>query len=360
MFAPHTFTAALVMTILSTICWGSFANTFKITKNFRFELYYWSYAVGIFAISVILALTMGSANHNDQSFLANLHHAAPANLWYAAIGGFIFNIANVLLMAGIEIAGLAVAFPISIGIALVEGVVLSYALQPKGNAVLLGAGVAMAVVAIILIGKAYGQLGGTGKAETKTARVAAASALDSTMRTSSGQDAGAVGARHKPNRKGVVVCVVSGLLMGAFAPFVTRAMTANRPLTPYTVAVLFTLAAFVCCFVFNTILMKRPIVGTPVSFADLVRAPGAYHLVGLLGGFVWGIGTVFNFVAASLVGVAISYAIGQASPMIAAVWGVFVWHEFRGSNTRAKGYLAGMFTAYALALVLIAKAYQAQ
>jgi glucose uptake protein len=325
MFAPSTFAAALLMTVLSTICWGSFANTFKLTKNYRFELYYWDYAVGIFLISVVLALTMGSARGGETAFFANLVSAAPLNLFYAALGGFIFNIANVLLIAGIEIVGLAVAFPISIGIALVEGVVLSYAIQPKGSAGLLGAGVVMAVLAVILIGKAYGALG-----ENRTV-----------------------------SRKGIVVCVVSGLLMGTFAPFVTRAMTAARPLTPYTVAVLFTLGALICCFVFNTILMRRPLVGEPVSFANFRGVPLSYRTLGVLGGVVWGIGTVFNFVAASLVGVAISYAIGQASPMIAALWGVFVWHEFRGSNARARVYLVAMFAAYLVALILIARAYQA-
>jgi glucose uptake protein len=326
MFVPTTFAAALIMTILSTICWGSFANTFKLTRNYRFELYYWDYAAGIFLISLILALTMGSARGGATTFIANLQSAAAINLAWAAIGGFIFNIANVLLIAGIEIVGLAIAFPISIGIALVEGVVLSYAIQPKGNPALLGAGVVMAVLAVIMIGLAYGQ-------------------LQSASRTVS--------------RKGIVVCIISGLLMGTFAPFVTRAMTAARPLTPYTVAVLFTLGAVICCFFFNTFLMKKPLVGEPVGFSGYVTAPASYHALGLLGGAVWGIGTVFNFVAASLVGVAISYAIGQASPMIAALWGVFVWREFRGSNARAKLYLVGMFGCYVLALVLIARAYQA-
>lgn len=325
MFAPTTFVAALVMTIISTICWGSFANTFKLTKNYRFELYYWDYAAGIFLVSLILAFTMGSAGGGELSFVANLQSAAPMNLLYAAIGGFIFNIANVLLIAGIEIAGLAIAFPIAIGIALVEGVVLSYILQPKGSAGLLAGGVAMAVLAVILIGKAYGAM----RAGTESV-----------------------------SRKGVTVCIISGVLMGAFAPFVTRAMTAEHPLTPYTVAVLFTFGAVLCCFVFNVYLMKHPIVGNAVSFAGYFSASPSYHLLGLLGGAIWGVGTVFNFVAASLVGVAISYAIGQASPMVAALWGVLVWHEFRGAPRSAKLYLVGMFTAYVLALVLIARAYQ--
>src|ERR1700761_4022304 len=145
MFVPTTFAVALLMTILSTCCWGSFANTFKLTRNYRFDLYYWDYGLGIFLISLLLAFTMGSYAGGPTAFLANFHSADDLNLFYAGLGGFIFNIANVLLVAGIEIVGLAVAFPISIGIALVEGVVLSYALQPKGNPALLAAGVVMAL-----------------------------------------------------------------------------------------------------------------------------------------------------------------------------------------------------------------------
>jgi len=326
MFVPTTFHTALLMTIFSTICWGSFANTFKGTKNYRFELYYWDYGLGIFLISLILAFTMGSYAGGPHAFLANVHSADAINLFYAALGGFIFNIANVLLIAGIEIVGLAIAFPISIGIALVEGVVLSYALQPQGNSTLLTAGVLMALLAVILVGKAYGALRTDGSVVS---------------------------------RRGVVVCVISGLLMGIFAPFVTRAMTRGATLTPYTTAVFLTMGAFICCFFFNTILMRRPIVGTPVAAGDYFRAPTSYHALGLLGGAIWGLGTVFNFVAASLVGVAISYAIGQSSPMVACLWGVFVWKEFKGANVRAKSYLAAMFAAYILALALIARAYAA-
>jgi len=181
------------------------------------------------------------------------------------------------------------------------------------------------VLAVVLIGKAYGALEGAGRTVS---------------------------------RRGLVVCIISGALMGTFAPFVTRAMTAAHPLTPYTVAVFFTLGAVICCFVFNVYLMKKPIVGEPLEFSCYFHAPAGYHALGLLGGAVWGVGTVFNFVAASLVGVAISYAIGQASPIIAALWGVVVWREFRGASTRARIYLIGMFLSYVLALVLIALAYQ--
>jgi glucose uptake protein len=323
MFVPHAFALALFMTVLSTVCWGSFANTYKLTKNYRFELYYWDYAFGIFLISIILAFTLGSMYGGATSFLANYHSASFQNLFYAMIAGFLFNIANLLLIAGIEMVGLAIAFPTSIGIALVEGVVLSYAIQPQGRTGLLGLGVASAVLAVILIGKAYGAKGGA-------------------SRPASG--------------KGVVVCIVSGLLMGTFAPFVTRAMTAAQPLTPYGVAVFFTLGSLICCFIFNTIMMRWPLIGEPVGISEYFRASASYHILGLLGGAIWGLGTVCNFVAAGFVGVAISYAIGQASPMVATLWGVFVWHEFRNAGRRSKAYLASMVFFYLLALVLISMA----
>src|ERR1700758_2909662 len=326
MYIPHSIGIALLMMITSAICWGSWANTYKGVKNYRFELFYWDYAIGIFLISLILAFTMGSAHHDSTSFLNNLHAADSINIVYALIGGAIFNIANLLLVAGIDMAGLAVAFPVSIGIALVVGVVLSYVVQPKGNGVLLAFGVLFAIMAVIMDGKAYGSLGSTGRVVT---------------------------------RKSIVVCIISGILMGMFAPFVTRALTTGNALGPYSIAVFFTLGALLCCFVVNVYFMKKPLVGGPVKFSDFFRASARDHLLGLFGGFIWGTGTVFNFVAASLTGVAISYAIGQSAPMVAALWGLFVWKEFAGSGGKANKYLALMFLFYILAIVFIAKAYTA-
>jgi len=335
MYLPSTFAAALLLTVLCTCCWGSFANTFKLTRNYRFELYYWDYGLGIFLSSILYAFTLGSAGGGALSFLANLHQSSTANLLDAFLGGFIFNIANVLLVAGIEMVGLAIAFPLSIGIALVEGTVMSYLVHPQGSATLLFAGVAMALVAVVLIGFAYAARGLGGSVATG---------------------------------RGITVCIVSGVLMGVFAPLIARAthgsgastlLVPAGALSPYTAAVLMTAGAFACCFVFNPILMRRPLVGAPVSIAGYFAAPASYHLLGLLGGAIWGTGTVLNFVAGGKVGLPISYAIGQASPMVATLWGVFAWHEFRGARPRSRVYLAGMFAAYMLALILIALAYKA-
>ena len=324
MFTPQTFSLALLMMITSAICWGSWANTYKGVKNYRFELFYWDYAIGIFLMALILGHTMGATSNDANNLVHNIHSASTSNIIYALVGGAIFNLANLLLVAAIDMAGLAVAFPISIGIALVVGTMLSFALQPKGNAALLGLGVICALVAVILDGKAYGSL----------AR-----------------------AEKSVSRKSVIVCIVSGVLMGLWAPFLTRAMTAEPgTLGPYSAVIFLTLGALLSCFIWNLYFMKHPLVGEPVSFSGFFRGPASGHMLGILGGLIWGTGTVFNMVAASLTGVAISYAVGQSAPMVAALWGVFVWKEFAGAGSRAKMYLAGMFVFYCLAILLIAKA----
>src|SRR6201997_2048179 len=323
MFVPHDFNLALLMMITSAVCWGSWANTYKGVKNYRFELFYWDYAIGIFLISLALALTMGSSGHDTSSFLNNVQSADTSNVVSTLIGGAIFNLANLLLVAAIDMAGLAVAFPVSIGIALVVGVVLNYILQPKGSALLLMSGVACAFVAVILDGKAYGYLRAAGKGAS---------------------------------RKSIVVCVVSGVLMGLWSPFMTYAMTRGNSLTPYSAATFLTLGALLSCFIWNVYFMKKPLVGEPVSFSGFFSGPPSGHILGLLGGCVWGLGTVFNLTAGKLTGQAISYAIGQSAPMVAALWGVLAWKEFAGAGARAKTYLALMFVFYGFAILLIARA----
>src|SRR5579863_3523659 len=323
MFTPHSLGIALLMMISSAICWGSWANTYKGVKNYRFELFYWDYAVGIFLISLILALTMGSSGHDASSFLNNVRAADTSNIIYTMIGGAIFNLANLLLVAAIDMAGLAIAFPVSIGIALVVGVVLSYALQPRGNAALLGLGVVCALIAVVLDGKAYGSLAGAGRPVSK---------------------------------KSIITCVVSGVLMGLWAPFVARAMTTGNTLGPYSVAVFLTLGALLSCLIWNVYFMRKPLVGEPVSFSGFFSGPLSGHALGLLGGVIWGVGMVFNLVAANFTGVAISYAIGQSAPMVAALWGVFAWREFAGAGTRAKTFLFLMFVFYGLGILLVARA----
>ena len=301
MFTPQTFPLALLMMITSAICWGSWANTYKGVKNYRFELFYWDYAIGIFLMALILGHTMGSTSHDATSLVNNIHSASTSNVVYALVGGAIFNLANLLLVAAIDMAGLAVAFPISIGIALVVGTVLSYALQPKGNAALAGAGRDLcALVAVILDGKAYGSL-------ARGRKIRLAQERDRLHRF--GRAHGTVGSLPD-----------------------ARDDLEPGTLGPYSAVIFLTLGALLSCFIWNFYFMKHPLVGEPVSFSGFFRGPVSGHMLGILGGLIWGTGTVFNMVAASLTGVAISYAVGQSAPMVAAAVGSFRLEGIRRSR----------------------------
>ena len=322
MFTPPNLTVALLMMIASAVCWGSWANTYKGVKNYRFELFYWDYAIGIFLISLVLALTMGSIGHDSSSFLNNVQTSDGKNILSTMVGGAIFNLANLLLVAAIDMAGLAVALPVSIGIALVVGTLLNYILQPKGNLLFLVLGVVCALLAVVFDGKAFGSLAG--------ARAA--------------------------SRKSIVICIVSGVLMGLWSPFTTYGTTRGNALTPYSSVVFLTLGALLSCFIWNLYFMKKPLAGEPVNMGGFFSAPASGHLLGLLGGVIWGVGTMFNVVAGKATAFAISYAIGQSAPMVGALWGIFVWKEFAGAGSRGKLYLSLMFVFYALAILLVARA----
>jgi uncharacterized membrane protein len=155
MYQPEAYGIALSFMILSMLCWGSWANTMKLTPGFAFQLFYWDYVLGIVLGSLVWGFTLGNWGGGDLSFLSNIRQADSGHVLFAIAGGAVFNVANLLLVAAIDIAGLAVAFPIGIGLALVEGVLLNYAISPRGHPGLLFGGMALVVLAIILDALAY-------------------------------------------------------------------------------------------------------------------------------------------------------------------------------------------------------------
>ncbi len=325
MFIPATYSVALLMTILTMVCWGSWANTQKLCKGWRFELFYWDYVWGILVISILMGFTLGrTIPASPDSFLQNLGAADGVHLLLALLGGVVFNIANILLVAAIAIAGLAVAFPIGIGLALVIGSALNYLITPEGNPLLLFGGIVLVGIAILLDALAYRRI-----------------AKDLAVST-----------------KGIVVSLLAGVGMGLFYPFVAKAIKGEHHLGPYTVAFVFAIGVLVCTIPLNYIFMRRPVSGARVSLGDYFKGTGRLHLWGIAGGVIWGIGTISNFVAsyAQMVGPAISYALGQGATMISAIWGVFVWKEFDGADSGAKRLLALMFAFFVLGLACIALA----
>jgi len=325
MFIPAVYSVALSMIVLSMICWGSWANTQKLCKGWRFELFYWDYVWGILLIAVILGFTLGSTDAGSpDSFVRNLRAVDSHHYLLAFLGGVVFNLGNILIVAAIAIAGMAVAFPVGVGLALVVGSVLNYIITPKGNPLMLFGGIALVCVAIALDAVAY-------------------------RRQSKGQAV---------SMTGIVVSVLGGAVMGLFYPFVAKAIKGDNHFGPYTVAFVFVLGVLVSNFPLNYFLMRKPVSGPPVSAGDYLRGTSSWHFWGLVGGMAWGVGTISNFVAsyAQMVGPAASYALGQGSTMIGAIWGVFVWREFKGADAGTKRLLALMFAFFIIGLVSVALA----
>jgi glucose uptake protein len=328
MFIVNSYSLAVVLCIVTMLCWGSWGNTQKLAgKTWRYELFYWDYVIGILLFSVILGLTLGNHGEAGRGFITDLGQLEFATVLSAFVGGVIFNGSNILLSASVSLSGLSVAFPVGVGLALVLGVFVNYFGTPKGDPFLLFLGVAFVVAALIFNGIAA-------------------------SKNESGQ--------QQKSKKGIWLAIVAGVLMSLFYRFVTAAMDMNNfecpeagKATPYTAFFIFSVGVFVSNFLFNTILMKKPINGTPVSYGEYFSGSFKTHCVGLLGGIVWALGTSLSYIAAGKAGAAISYALGQGAPMIAAFWGVFIWKEFKGSKKTVDILLALMFVLFILGLSLI-------
>jgi glucose uptake protein len=326
MYIVESYTLAVILTFVTMLCWGSWANTQKLAeKSWRFELFYWDYVIGIVLMSLFFAFTLGSFGEQGRGFLADLKQADPSNLQKALLGGIIFNAANILVAAAIAIAGMSVAFPVGIGIALVLGVIINYMATPQGSPAWLFTGVGMVAAAIVLDALAY-------RARASQSK--------------------------KVPTKGIVLSIVGGVLMALFYRFVASSMAEDfmhpRPgfLTPYTATVFFSFGVVLSNLVFNTILMKKPFEGIPVSYAQYFSGAIKTHLTGILGGMIWCVGMSLSIIAAGKAGFPVSYGLGQGATLIAALWGVFIWKEFKGTKGTS-GLLAAMFLLFLVGIGLI-------
>jgi glucose uptake protein len=328
MFIIQSYGVAVLFCIVTMLCWGSWANTQKLaSKSWRFELFYWDYVIGIVVFSIISAFTLGSIGTGGRSFMTDLAQADMLNIGSALLGGVIFNAANILFSAAIAIAGMAVAFPIAIGLALVLGVLINYAGEQRGDPLLIFLGVLLVVVAIVLNALAY--------------RRSATNA-------------------RKVSTKGILISLIAGVLMSFFYRFIAASMDLNDfvhpaagKMTPYTAVFIFSIGIFISNFLFNTLLMKKPIEGSPTSYAAYFKGRFSTHMVGVLGGLIWGLGNSFNLIAAGKAGPAISYGLGQGATLVAALWGVFIWKEFKGAPKGTNVFIGAMFFFFIFGIACI-------
>jgi glucose uptake protein len=327
MIVIDSYAVAVALCFVTMLCWGSWANTLKLaSKEWPFPLYYWDYAIGLVLTALALGFTLGSMGGEGRPFLADLQQASGRAIHFALLGGVIFNLSNLLIVAATDVAGMAVAFPVAVGLALVIGVVLNYLKTPVGDAWLLFGGVALVVAAILVNARAYARLPSS----------------------------------RGGSKKGLGLAVLSGVLMSVFYRFVAESMVTSfrRPeagqLTPFSAMLVFTLAILLSNFLWNTFFMYKPVSGSPTTYGEYVsKGSPRLHLVGILGGLIWCVGMTMSLIASEQAGFAISYGLGQGATMVAAAWGVFVWKEFAGAPAGTGRLLAAMFALFITGLAMI-------
>ena len=326
MFTVNSIGLAILFCTVTMIGWGSWANTQKLAGRTKwpFELFYWDYAIGIFLSSIVFMVTLGSYGSHGMSAMSNLQQASHHAEVTAVASGVLFNIANILIVVAIDAAGLAIAFPVGIGLALVLGTVVTYVQQPKGNPAILFLGVAFVLVAMVLSALAYGRLPRTH---------------------------GATAA------KGLLFAIGGGCLMGFFYPQLLRSISPDfnsaaispGDLTPYTALFFFSIGVLVSNVVVNTIFMRAG----GYSYSQYFAGTAKLHFFGIIGGAIWMIALTLNVIASGVAGPAISYALGQGATLVAAIWGVAIWKEFRAAPSGTMGFIYSMFAGYVLGLTLI-------
>jgi glucose uptake protein len=342
MILPQTHFAVLFLMILSLLCWGSWANTYKLAGKWRYELFYFDFAAGVVIIAFIYAFTVGNLGYDGFSFVDDLMHAGKRQWLYGFMGGVIFNLGNMILMSAISVTGMAVAFLVGIGVATIAGTTLAYAASSTGNPALLFLGCVLIAAAVVAASLAY-----RFHAVLKHEELARAGKAASTRRPSS--------------IKGIVLALVSGLLLGSFFPLVDKAREGDIGLGPYAVAAVFAIGVFLSTFVFNVFLMNLPVEGEPLEVLDIFKSTPKQHLLGLAGGALWCIGMVTSLAAASApaaaqVGTVAGYFLAHGFALLAALWGILLWREFKGSDVRVKTLAVLMLLLFAGGLLVISQA----
>jgi glucose uptake protein len=331
MLIISSYPIAMILCFVTMLCWGSWGNTQKLaSREWKYQLFYWDYGLGILLSALLIAFTLGSLGTAGRTFLADITQAGWQHLGLAFLGGVLFNLSNILLVIAIDIAGLAVSFPIGVGLALALGTLQTYWFRPEGNPALITAGVALVVVAIVINAVAYKKL--------------------MTAKNTGGKTAGSA--------LGIVISIIAGALMGCgFFGLVSKGMVHNFTapetglMTPYTALVVFSAGLFLSNFVWNTIVSIKPIHGAPVPLRDYFsKGSLRLHAVGVLGGTIWNFGMAFSLIASSAAGAALSYALGQGATMVSALWGVFIWKEFKGAPAGTNKLLAAMFLCFVAGL----------
>ncbi len=329
---PNTYTLTLFALLLSIVCWGSWPGTQKAAGKWRFELYYFDFALGTVLMALVLALTLGTFG-DSLTFEDNLAISGKRQIAIAFAAGAIFNLGNMLLLGASSIAGLSVAFPIAMGWGLILTSLIGYFSKTPANPALLFGGMALILGAVIADALAHRR---------------------HIIET-------AVTKKHGGGLKGILLSLASGLLLCASAPVLASSRVGDIGLGVYAATMFMTLGIFVSSFLYSLYFMNLPVQGEALSLKDYGKGTKGQHALGLLGGAIWCIGTVANFAASSApieanFSSTVCIVLGQTAAVLAAVWGLLGWREFTGASNGVRMLLVAMFLLFCAGLALISLA----
>jgi glucose uptake protein len=329
MILPGSHSAVLILLIVGMVGWGMWANTFKAAgARWRFELFYFDFALGVVLAAALIALTAGSLGFDGFSLADDLVLAGKRQDLFAFVAGGIFNLGNMLLLGAVSVAGMAVAFPAGMGFALIVAAFWSFALNPGVNAAFLFTGAGAVLAAIVF--------------DILALKTWSDTQLKIPVEPGKGKS------RKSASSRGVFLSIGGGLLLGSFSPLIQMTRNAENGLGPYSLGFIFAIGVFVSTFVFNLFFMNLPVQGDPVDVARYFRVKFKLHALGMLGGIVWYVGMITSLIGGRVEGAAqvtppVSYVLAQGGIVIAALCGLFLWRELEGADSSVKTHLGLMF-----------------
>ena len=347
MILPQTNIQLLILMIVSLICLGAWGITYKSTQKWRFELYYLDFAMGAVVLTILYAVTLGSMGFDGFAFYDDMAHSSKRAWIFGLAAGIVFNLANMFLVASMSVAGMTVAFPVGLGIALVFGVGLGHVLRQQGAPIFLFAGLGLIAAAILIAGFAYA---GLIDARTKT--------LIRQAREAGKRTVDVPGAA-----KGLVLALAGGVIMLGYAPLLARARVAEQGLGAYSAVFMVAMGLFFSTLIFTVFFANLPVQGEPVELTRYFKGSLKTHCLGVLGGMLWSTGTLAAVVATAgakegeiRLDPAVSLACTFGVPVVAGICGLTIFGEFREAGSRAKTLAVVMLALFAAGVALVSVA----
>jgi glucose uptake protein len=308
--------------VLSLLCLGSWPSLFKMAGKWRFELFYFDFAVGLIVAALIYAFTVGNLGYDGFNFLDDLQHAGKRQWLFGFLAGVIFNFANMLLMAAVSLAGISIAFPMSIAMAVLIGTAMGSLSHSLGNSLLVMLGCLLLIMSVVINAVSY-------------------NIMNHARHEQLARDGKAKSTRRPSSVKAIVIALVSGLLMGSFNPLLDKARAGDVGMGPYALAAMFGLGVFFTTPVFSIFFMNLPVEGEPVDFSSYFSSRPKQHILGVIAGMIWLTGILATMVSGNVPEGAVGnpvvrFMLMEAWPILTTFWGVLVFGELKGSDVRVK------------------------